>query len=165
MHTHAPQTLSLPVAPNGFRRLTNTSTIAVGAPRSNDGRHRAIAVVMGGPVVCERSAIADRAPARLRGLLGKDRLAPGDGLLIRPAASIHTFFMRFAIDAVFLDGEGRVLRVAADLAPWRAASRRGARAVLELAAGECARRGLKVGDRLEVLDSERGADAHAHPQV
>jgi uncharacterized membrane protein (UPF0127 family) len=66
-------------------------------------------------------------------------------MLLRPASSIHTAFMRFAIDAVFLDGEGRVLKVAAELRPWRTSACRGARAVLELPAGEAARRGLRPG--------------------
>jgi uncharacterized membrane protein (UPF0127 family) len=57
-------------------------------------------------------------------------------------------FMRFAIDAVFLDRDLRVLKIAADLKPWRAAGKRGAKAVLEIPAGEAARRGLSVGDRL-----------------
>ena len=60
------------------------------------------------------------------------------------------FFMRFAIDAVFLDRDGVVLDVVAGLRPWRMATRRGARAVLELAAGECERRGVRAGERLEV---------------
>ena len=58
------------------------------------------------------------------------------------------FFMRFPIDAVFLDRELRVLRVAAALKPWRMASKRGAKAVLELPAGRCARVGVTEGDRL-----------------
>jgi uncharacterized protein len=56
--------------------------------------------------------------------------------------------MRFPIDVVFLDRELRVLKVVPRLSPWRFASGRGARAVLELAAGECERRGLRPGDRL-----------------
>jgi uncharacterized protein len=56
--------------------------------------------------------------------------------------------MRFSIDAVFLTADGTVVRIARDLRPWRAAGRRGAQAVLELASGECERRGLKLGDRL-----------------
>ncbi|MBD0291782.1 MAG: DUF192 domain-containing protein, partial [Thermoleophilia bacterium] len=84
----------------------------------------------------------------MRGLLGRTMLPPGEGLLLRPASSIHTAFMRFPIDAVFLDGEGRVLRIAASVAPWRAAGCRGARAVLELSAGESERRGVRPGDRL-----------------
>ncbi len=59
------------------------------------------------------------------------------------------FFMRFAIDAAFLDRDGRVLRAAADLPPWRlATAARGARDVLELPAGALARTGTQAGDVL-----------------
>jgi uncharacterized membrane protein (UPF0127 family) len=58
--------------------------------------------------------------------------------------------MRFPIDAVFLDRDGGVLKIQADVRPWRVASRAGARAVLELPAGESGRRGLRPGDRLEL---------------
>jgi uncharacterized protein len=88
-----------------------------------------------GVVVCARCELAHTPARRLRGLLGRRSLAPGAGLLLHPASSIHTCFMRFAIDAVFLDGNGRVLRVAAELPPWRFASQRGACSVLELPAG------------------------------
>jgi uncharacterized protein len=73
------------------------------------------------------------------------------------------WFMRFAIDAVFLDADDRVLRVAADLRPWRVAGCRGARAVVELAAGECARVGLREGDMLVLTrePAERAPAAHA----
>ena len=98
--------------------------------------------------MCERCIVADRPLTRLRGLLGRKALPPGDGLLLRPAAAIHTCFMRFPIDAVFLDSDLRVVGVAAHLKPWRGAARRGARAVLELSAGESGRRRVEVGDRL-----------------
>jgi hypothetical protein len=84
----------------------------------------------------------------MRGLLGRRSLASGEGLLLKPASSVHTFFMRFPIDVVFLDRDLRVLSIAHDLRPWRAAGRPGARAVLELPAGECERRGLQPGDCL-----------------
>jgi uncharacterized membrane protein (UPF0127 family) len=71
------------------------------------------------------------------------------------------WFMRFAIDAVFLDAEGRVLRVAADLRPWRLAACRGAKAVVELAAGECARVGLAPGDRVTVRQPAPAPAVHA----
>lgn len=99
-----------------------------------------------GVVVCEECLVAATPFARMRGLLGRRSLPSGQGILLRPAASIHTFFMRFSIDAVFLDDGLRVVAIAPDLRPWRAAGKRGARAVLELPAGECARRGLAVGD-------------------
>jgi uncharacterized membrane protein (UPF0127 family) len=99
-------------------------------------------------VVCEECLVAATPLTRMRGLLGRSSLPSGQGILLRPAASIHTFFMRFPIDVVFLDDELRVVEIAADLRPWRAAGKRGARAVLELPAGECARRGLAVGDQV-----------------
>jgi uncharacterized protein len=101
-----------------------------------------------GRVVCDSCAVADRPIGRLRGLLGRAGLAPGEGLLLRPAPSIHTWFMRFPIDAVFLDADLCVLDVRVAVRPWRVAARRGARAVLELSAGETVRHGLRPGDRL-----------------
>jgi uncharacterized protein len=103
-----------------------------------------------GTRVCERCVVADNAPTRMRGLLGRRRLDSGEGLLLRPAPAVHTWFMRFPIDAVFLDGELTVLHVRERLRPWRMAGWRGARAVLELPAGTSERLGLATGDRLEV---------------
>ena len=98
-----------------------------------------------GAVVIERCRVADRPHTRMRGLLGRTGLPAGEGLLLRPAPSIHTWFMRFPIDAVFLDRDLRVLALAPELPPWRMRSRRGARAVLELGAGEARRRGIREG--------------------
>jgi uncharacterized membrane protein (UPF0127 family) len=104
-----------------------------------------------GRVVCERCTLADRPLSRLRGLMGRRELAPGHGLLLRPSPSIHTCFMRFPIDAVFLDRELRVVSVRERLQTWRFAGQRGARAVLELPAGDAARRELAPGARLCAL--------------
>ena len=101
-------------------------------------------------VVCDRCELADSAWTRLRGLMGRGRLEPGGGLMLRPASAIHTSFMRFPIDAVFLDHELRVLRVREGLRPWRAAAVRNATSVLELAAGQAARNGLIPGARLRL---------------
>ena len=103
-------------------------------------------------VVCEQAAIADRALTRMRGLLGRRSLPSGEGLLLRPAPSIHTAFMRFRIDVVFLDADLQVLKLVARLKPWRTASVRGAKAVLELPAGESARREIRLADRLAVVE-------------
>jgi uncharacterized protein len=105
-----------------------------------------------GTVVCARCLVADSALARSKGLLGRAALDEDEGILLRPGGSIHMFFMRFAIDAVFLDRDMRVLRVAADLKPWRMASKRGAKAVLELPAGRCDRAGVQEGERLVLVD-------------
>jgi uncharacterized protein len=101
-----------------------------------------------GRVVCESCLVAARPLRRIRGLLGRRDLPRGEGILLRRAASIHTFFMRFPIDAVFLDRNDVVVGIERDLQPWRAAARKSAHAVLELAAGECERRGLHEGDAL-----------------
>ena len=103
-----------------------------------------------GRPLCTNCMIADNPWRRLRGLLGRRSLAAGEGLLLRPSPSIHTWFMRFAIDVVFLDRDLRVLRVVDSLRPWRFAGCRGASAVLELAAGEARARGVSVGDRLRM---------------
>jgi uncharacterized protein len=101
-----------------------------------------------GTVACERCAVAETAPTRMRGLLGRTDLEDGEGLLIRPTNSVHMFFMRFAIDVVFLDRELVVRKVVETLRPWRLAGCRGARAALELPAGTAGRRGITVGEQL-----------------
>jgi uncharacterized protein len=96
-------------------------------------------------VICERCLVAGSPLKRMRGLLGRRGLESGEGLLLRPAASVHTFFMRFPIDVVFLSRDGKVLKVARRLPPWRTAAAKGAKAVVELPAGEAGRRGIRVG--------------------
>jgi uncharacterized protein len=81
----------------------------------------------------------------MRGLLGRQALDPQQGLMIWPAFAIHMLFMRFPIDAVFLDSDLSVIGIRRRLRPWRMAAVRGATAVLELAAGEAERRGVAVG--------------------
>ena len=127
---------------------------AAGRPMSrspvtvSDVRHR---------MLCERCTIADRPLSRLRGLLGRSELPAGEGLLLRPSPSIHTWFMRFPIDVLFLDRDLRVLAVRPEVRPWRMAWQQGARAVLELAAGEALSRDIRPGDQL-VLYAGGGDD-------
>ena len=104
-----------------------------------------------GDVVCERCLMATNPLLRFRGLLGKKELPPGEGILLRPCASVHTMFMRFAIDVVFCDADLRVLSVAAEVPKWRLRAQRGAKVAIELAAGEAVRRSLAVGTPLRVL--------------
>ena len=101
-----------------------------------------------GRVVAESVIVADSTMRRLRGLLGKGDLPSGQGILLRPAWSIHTAFMRFPIDVVFLDADQVVVKIVPRLAAFKTASCRGAREVIELRAGECDRRGLSLGDRV-----------------
>jgi uncharacterized protein len=108
-----------------------------------------------GTLACERCVVAETAPTRMRGLLGRDGLDDHEGLLIRPTNSVHMFFMRFAIDVVFLDRDLVVRKVVEALRPWRMAGCRGARAALELPAGSAGRRGITVGEQL-VLEPVNG---------
>jgi uncharacterized membrane protein (UPF0127 family) len=101
-----------------------------------------------GRVICDHCVLADSLWRRMRGLLGRSDLPRGEGIVLRPGWSVHTFFMRFPIDVVFLDADQVVVKIVPDLRSWRTATSRGARDVVELAAGECGRRGLEVGDRV-----------------
>jgi uncharacterized membrane protein (UPF0127 family) len=105
-----------------------------------------------GHVVCERCEVAKSLRARSKGLLGRSGLPPGEGLLITKTSSIHTFFMRFPMDAVYLDKELRVRAVVPAIRPYRISWKLGAKSVLELAAGEAARVGIREGSRLSWHD-------------
>ncbi|HEY6419557.1 MAG TPA: DUF192 domain-containing protein [Candidatus Binataceae bacterium] len=105
-----------------------------------------------GTVLCAKLTDAGGLRGQSRGLLGRDGLAPEEGMLfetgrLTPFMWMHMFFMRFAIDIVFLDRSGRVLKVNRDLKPWRVSSMVfGARRALELPAGTSATRLTKPGD-------------------
>jgi uncharacterized membrane protein (UPF0127 family) len=105
-----------------------------------------------GVVVCERCEIPESAFGRARGLLGRDDLDPGEGMLIDRAGSVHMFFMRFPIDVVFLARDRTVVGVRHRLAPWRMAGARRAVASLELPAGRAAEAGVEEGDVLVFED-------------
>ena len=100
-------------------------------------------------VLAEQCRVARSLRDRTVGLLGRSSLPAGEGLWIERSPSIHMFFMRFAIDAVFVDASGRVVRVVEDLRPWRIVGwAGGARDCLELPAGTVRRTGTMVGDQL-----------------
>lgn len=90
--------------------------------------------------------------SRLRGLLGRSSFEPGEGLHLAPCNAIHTLFMRFPIDVLFLDRDGVVLLALSRLPPWRATRIvSGARSVLELPAGIIAATTTRAGDRVRFL--------------
>lgn len=103
-----------------------------------------------------RLSLANRFVERLRGLLGHAMLDDDRGLWIAPCGSVHTFGMRFPIDVVFVDRDGRIVRVAEHVAAGRMAFARKAASVVEVAAGGIARIGLRAGQRLSWSDSARG---------
>jgi uncharacterized membrane protein (UPF0127 family) len=93
--------------------------------------------------------IAKRFTSRLRGLMLAPPLAPNEGLLLTRCSSIHSAFMRQAIDVIYLDRKDKVLRCVPMLQPWRASMGWGAAQVLEIAVGGIARFGIMPGDRLQ----------------
>jgi uncharacterized membrane protein (UPF0127 family) len=109
-----------------------------------------------GTVLCEHLEDAGGLGGQSRGLLGRDGLEPGHGMLfvagrLTPFMWMHMFFMRFAIDIVFLDRDGRVVKIDHELKPWRLSSFViGARSALELAAGAAKASGTLAGDRIAI---------------
>ena len=89
---------------------------------------------------------------RMKGLLGSPPLDSGEGLLIKPCSSVHTFAMQYPIDLVFLDRQWTVIKTVANLKPWRIAAAPAAGMVLELQAGSVARLQLAAGNKLEWHD-------------
>jgi uncharacterized membrane protein (UPF0127 family) len=88
--------------------------------------------------------------SRRTGLLGRDGLAPGEALVIAPCASVHTAFMRFPLDLVFIDRGGRVVRTSLDVKPWRIRLALRAFAVVELATGTVLRSDTRCNDVLQL---------------
>jgi uncharacterized protein len=115
----------------------------------------------GGRLLLDRVAVSKAGEHKnAKGLLGRDGLAAGEGLLLSdPTGSIHMFFMRFAIDAVFLTRDLEVVKVVPDLKPWRMARAKRAKRILEIRSGEAARLGIAVGDRLVLDEAEQHAAA------
>lgn len=101
------------------------------------------------PVASRLIAAFDSATRR-QGLLGRTGLAAGDALILAPCASIHTAFMQFPIDVLFLDRAGRVLKAVSDVHPWRARMAWRGFAVVELAGGALATSGTQTGDVVEL---------------
>jgi uncharacterized membrane protein (UPF0127 family) len=106
-----------------------------------------------GRVVVSRLEAAFDSATRKKGLLGRDRLEPGGGLVIAPCGGVHTFFMRFPIDVVFVARDGRVVKVRPAVKPWRLALAVTAFCVIEIPAHAAADAETHAGDRLELFSS------------
>lgn len=101
-------------------------------------------------VISSDILVADNAIDRMIGLMFKERLIGAEGLWIDPGPSIHTFFMRYSLDIVFVNSKKQVIKIIRDMKPWRMTRYYfTARQVLEMPAGTLPA-DLKVGDVLEV---------------
>jgi uncharacterized protein len=146
--TQANQLLPVLSAMRRLERKAPQSRDARDGHHPGEGLREVVLVGPQGQIVCEPCYLADRPLPRIRGLIGWSGLGAREGMLLRPTWSIHTAFVRFPIDAVFLDEQLTVLAISSSMKPWRTAWKRRAHAVLELGAGECERLGIQPGDRL-----------------
>lgn len=106
-------------------------------------------------VVATDTRKADTYCKRLIGLMGKPSIPKGFGLWITPCQDIHSFFMRFEFDAIFLNKEGKVLHLMERMKPWRISKFvKGGKVVLELPAGAITESGTQLGDELALIQSE-----------
>ena len=104
-----------------------------------------------GTVLSDSCKRADSFFVRFVGLMGKKELEPGSGLILTPCNSIHMFFMRFPIDAVFIDSNNKVVYLMENLEPWRISPViRKAHSVIELLPGTISSSGTELGDTLAV---------------
>ena len=97
--------------------------------------------------------VADSAAKRNKGLLGRDGLANGEGLWIRPCEAIHTFWMRFPIDLVYLDRKMHIRKLVSAVPPWRLSACLMAHSVIELPPGTIHETQTQPGDTLEFSDA------------
>jgi len=86
-------------------------------------------------VLATHMEVADSSAKRNKGLLGRESLAVGAGLWIIPCESVHTFWMRFPIDLVYLDRKNRIRKLVSDVPAWRISGCIRAHSVVELPAG------------------------------
>jgi len=102
-------------------------------------------------VIARQAKVADTPGKRIKGLLGRKGLAADEALILSPCASIHTFFMRFAIDVLFLDKNKRIIKAIQNMLPNRLSSLVWASKVtIELPAGKISQTNTRVGDIIEL---------------
>lgn len=107
-----------------------------------------------GTLIAVEVETADNYFTRLMGLMGRPGLAPHHGIWITPCNDIHSCFMRFEFDALFLDKDNKVLHLVESMKPWRFTKIvKGGKAVLELPAGAIAESRTEIGDELEIKTS------------
>ena len=130
---------------------------------SSPDRSWAVRNLTSGRVLVSRLEAAFDSATRKKGLLGRDRLAPGTGLVIAPCGGIHTCFMRFPIDVVFVARDGSVVKVRAAVQPWRLALAVTAFCAIELPSQAAAAAATRAGDRLELFATDLAPAAGDSP--
>jgi len=103
--------------------------------------------------IADRAEVAGSAKKRSQGLLGRKGLRRGEGMWIVPCEAVHTFFMQFALDLIYLDRKHRIKKVRENVAPWRISACLSAHSILELPSGTIGESRSQAGDFVEILPS------------
>jgi len=127
-------------------------------PAASEGPQQVLNVTRG-TMLAAQLENAQTGAARRKGLLGRERFLPGEGLWIAPCESVHTFFMRFPIDLVYLDRKLEVKKVRHSVGAWRMSACFAAFSVLELPAGTARATQTERGDTMEIAPATTGAES------
>ena len=106
-----------------------------------------------GTILATRLEFARTGPSRKKGLLGRECLLPGEGLWIVPCEAVHTFFMRFPIDLVYLDRKNRIRKLRSGVGAWRVSACLTAHSVIELPAGTIRETRTERADTIDITPS------------
>jgi uncharacterized membrane protein (UPF0127 family) len=136
---------------------SNEKGASVTAKASPSSSHMVIRNKTRNTELGDQIEVASSGARRSKGLLGRNELAPGEGLWIIPCESVHTFFMRFPIDLVYIDRKQRVKKVSRRVPPWCLSACLSAHSVIELPAGTIQDSQTEAGDILEIVEASQAA--------
>ncbi len=135
---------------NPFRSMILGLRKSFSAERSNSQELRIrVSNLTRNTVLATCMEVADSGPKRNKGLLGREGLSSGEGLWIIPCEAVHTFWMRFPIDLVYLDSKKQIRKLVSAVPPWRLSACLLAQSVLELPSGTIRKTQTQRGDTLE----------------
>ena len=139
---------------NPFRGIASRlrNCFSLGRPAPQDVRLR-VSNLTRNTVLATSMEVANTDSKRRKGLLGRDGLASGSGLWLCPCEAVHTFWMRFPIDLVYLDRQNRIRKLTSDVRPWRLSACLRAHSVIELPSGTIRATETQLGDILGFSDS------------
>ena len=112
-------------------------------------------------VLASKVEIAGTGATRSKGLLGRKGLPAGEALWIVPCEAVHTFWMQFSLDLVYLDREHRIRKIRRNVPPWRLSACLTAHSVLEFAAGSVSEELAQPGDMIELSSNANPASESA----
>jgi uncharacterized membrane protein (UPF0127 family) len=143
-----------------WRKLTGQQGKAADAPAPALEERFVAFNVTRSTELADQIELAGGSAKRSKGLLGRNGLGPGEGLWIVPCEAVHTFWMRFSIDLVYLDRHNRIAKIRTNVPPWRLSACLTAHSIVELPAGSVAPTLARPGDQLEFRPVSSAANAN-----